>query len=554
LTVIAPLVRAHASWAQAVGALPAKRVVWGLAFAFCIWVLLDVLVLQFTGGISQSSYDAMVRSRVWVADPDPRVLVIDIDEPSLKRMSGEFGRWPWPRDTLATVLDYLERQQPAAIVWDILFSDADRLSPGGDAAFDAAVSRSKHSHFSVARLSAATDANSEISSTALPRLWVGARKAAANPGATSTVAVIPPVLPAIAASRLGYNNGYVDADGVLRRYRFFETLADGSGIQSIAMSVVSDTNPAAYQQALSTPGAAAADAGELIAWRSKPSAYRHIPFADVFAVADGGQPLQALPDFAGKILIVGSTAASLHDIHPTPLAAHQAGVDSLATVLDNTINQRHLRELPRWLDALVAILLCLGLAYWVQKRKIASLSKFTLVLPAGLLVVSYATLNGAPVFVDLRLSAGLALLFLALLRYWNQMRRAHWCAPPRQPLEGWAIWTIRRSSPWLEEPLDHLIDVLEQHSGGCRIVVPDLTLAMFQELRWPELACCAAIAGPLQELQRIQPALALNLQRFGSPDAALVPLASAGNRRNLADAAMHAWANAPHPETRGFPS
>ena len=31
------------------------------------------------------------------------------------RMADEFGRWPWPRDTLATVLDYIERQKPQAV-------------------------------------------------------------------------------------------------------------------------------------------------------------------------------------------------------------------------------------------------------------------------------------------------------------------------------------------------------------------------------------------------------------------------------------------------------
>ena len=106
------LQRVHAAWARWAGALPARRVIWGLALLFCLWVLLDVLVLQFTSGLAPASFDAMVRDRMVVAAPDPRIVVVDIDEPSLKRMAAEFGRWPWPRDTLATVLDYLEQQQP----------------------------------------------------------------------------------------------------------------------------------------------------------------------------------------------------------------------------------------------------------------------------------------------------------------------------------------------------------------------------------------------------------------------------------------------------------
>jgi CHASE2 domain-containing sensor protein len=546
--VIALLQRVHGRWAHAVGALPAKRVVWGLAAVFCLWVLLDVLVLQVTSGMAPASFDAMVRARLLVDAPDPRVLVVDIDESSLKRMSVEFGRWPWPRDTLATVLDYLERQAPAAIVWDVVFSDADRISPGGDAAFDAAVRRSRHSHFSVVRLPGSSDAHSAISSAVLPGLWLPARPGEA--AQTATVAVIPPALAAVAAAPLGFNNGYVDSDGVLRRYRALETLPDGSGIQSIALSALASIRPEAYAQALAERPAATspttgvsggASAGDLIAWRKTARAYRHIPFADVFAAADGGAGAASPVDFAGRIVIIGSTAASLHDIHPTPLAADQAGVDTLATVLDNTIHQRHLRELPRWLHALLAVLLCLGLAWWVQQKKIASLAPFTLVLPAGLLLLSYATLNGLPVFVDLSLSAALALLFLALLRYWSGLRRMHWCAPP-SVLTGLALLPLQSQPPWSELPLDRLIDLLERHSPNCRVLVPDVHLPLLQTLRWPELACSAAVVGSVDDLQRLQDRAAAPLQALADASAPPILLGAVADRQALAHAALHLWA------------
>lgn len=117
--------------ARHLGALPARRVTWGLVGVFSLWALLDVFVFKLSGGLGKASYDAMVRARFFAARADPRIVIIDIDEATLARMAREFGRWPWPRDTLATVLDHVERQQPVAIVWDILFSDADRLSPGG---------------------------------------------------------------------------------------------------------------------------------------------------------------------------------------------------------------------------------------------------------------------------------------------------------------------------------------------------------------------------------------------------------------------------------------
>lgn len=50
---------------------------------------------------------------------DSRIVVIDIDEESLQRI----GRWPWPRVTLAELLQQLQKQQPAIIGLDILFPE-----------------------------------------------------------------------------------------------------------------------------------------------------------------------------------------------------------------------------------------------------------------------------------------------------------------------------------------------------------------------------------------------------------------------------------------------
>jgi CHASE2 domain-containing sensor protein len=510
-----------------------------LVLLFSVWVVLDVFIFKVTGGLAKSSFDAMVRARVYVAAPDPRIVILDIDEASLARMTKEFGRWPWPRDTLATVLDHVEGQVPAAIVWDVLFSDADRISPGGDAAFNEAVRRSTHSHFSVVRLPKINDKLSEVTEADLPSLWVApAQKQASG---SATVALIPPALPAVAASRLGFNNGYVDDDGVLRRYRYLEPLADGSAIQSLPLSVLRALDPPVYDAYLAKFGGSfLGDHDELIAWRREGPAYPHVSFADVFDQADSGKPLASVPSFAGKIVIVGATAPSLHDIHATPLFSMQAGVDSLAAALDNLLNQRHLAELPRWLQALFAVALCVGLAVWGQLKSIGSLAPALLVLPAALLGVSYLSLNGSPMFVDLHLAAGLALLFLALLRYWNTLRRNYWCSAPAfgPPL---AIWPLVRQDAWLEGPLDRLIDAVERYAPDCRVVVCDFNEGGLATPRWPELARFAAVVGPQTVLMAVRSELQPVLQRLATRCDELVLSQACNTREQLADGVLSAW-------------
>ena len=514
------------------GALPARRVTWFLVALFSIWVLLDVLVVQVSGGMARTSYDAMVRARLITAAPDPRIVIVDIDEASLARMGKEFGRWPWPRDTLATVLDHLEKQQPAAIVWDIVFSDADRLSPGGDAAFNAAVARSQHSHFSVVRLPPANDAVSQITRKEVPGLWVGSKSGAAS---TLTVALIAPVLPAVAAARLGYNNGYPDSDGVLRRYRQHERLADGNLIQSMAASVAGRLNPAHKSKPSSSDA--------LIAWRKAPNAYPRINFADVFAQAEGGQPLAGVPSFAGKVVLIGATAPSLHDIHPTPLSPLQPGVESLATAIDNAINMRVLDELPRWLQAALAIALCVGIAIFAQLKSIGALAPALFVLPTALMGLGYLSLNGAPVFLDLHLAAGLALLFLALLRFWDGCRQQYWRATPNLTSDQqMVLWSIKSQAPWVGARLDRLLDTLEQHAPSVRLVLPDIGVAWPGKLRWPEHACQVSLVGPRTELLAAKAAIETNLSEFLTRTSEVTALVAGADRNRLTQASFESWA------------
>ena len=542
--------------ASAIGALPAKRVTWGLVLLFSVWVVLDVLVFRITGGLNRSTYDTMVRYRIHAAAPDPRIVIVDIDEASLARMGKEFGRWPWPRDTLATALDYIEGQEPAAVVWDVVFSDGDRLNPGGDAAFDQAARRSAHSHFSVVRLPAANDMASQITRAVLPRMWyrtpapapVAPAPAAAEPAGSAsapqvTVALIPPALPALAAARLGFNNGYVDRDGVLRRYRYAEQLADGAVLQSIPLSVLDAIDGTAGSALAARASSEFATGGELIAWRQGADAYPRVSFADVFAQAEGARPLAPVPGFAGKLVIIGSTAPSLHDIHPTPLSPMQAGVDALATALDNAVNQRHLAELPRWLQAVVAIALCVAIALWAQLRSVASLAPALFALPATLMAVSYLSLNGAPIFLDLHLAAALALVFLAVLRYWSALRRNYWCAPPPASTEALAVWPWLRHGPWLDDALDRLIDAVEKHAPACRVVVCDASVNWPQTLRWPELARFAAVVGPVSAMAQARAQLEPALLRLARRSAEPIVLEHHPDREILAASVFTAGSN-----------
>jgi adenylate cyclase len=60
-----------------------------------------------------------------VAEKRP-VVIVDIDEESLRKL----GQWPWPRTRVAELIDRLTQHGAAAIGFDVIFAEPDRLSPG----------------------------------------------------------------------------------------------------------------------------------------------------------------------------------------------------------------------------------------------------------------------------------------------------------------------------------------------------------------------------------------------------------------------------------------
>jgi len=69
-------------------------------------------------------FDEFLRLKPRVYEP-VRVRIVDIDDDSLE----QYGQWPWPRTLLAKLVTRLDELGASAVVFDVLFLDADRTTP-----------------------------------------------------------------------------------------------------------------------------------------------------------------------------------------------------------------------------------------------------------------------------------------------------------------------------------------------------------------------------------------------------------------------------------------
>ena len=358
-----------------------------LAGLFSLFALLDALVLQKVVDMRQRSYDLVVKNRIVQPAPDPDIVIVDIDERSLSAMAGEYGRWPWPRQVLGEFVEHVTRQGPKAIVLDVLFSDPDVFNPDSDAYFNEVIAATPDVFFPYLRLPETNDALSELSPGSIPG---AVRTPLAQEQATVAV-VLPHFDAALQAGRLGTFNVEPDVDGVVRRYPVW---LDAYGWQLPSL-------PLRVGQAL---GAAVPKRQSiLLNWRGKPFSYTYASFSDVYEDMLRKERQRAAGEFAGKIVVVGSTAAGLGDIKATSMNRQFPGVEILATAIDNIRHDDFIRvPMSRWPYLLVAlaILWATAIAFYRNVEPDLFARVFGL-SQIGLLVLSYLSINLTNFFFNL---------------------------------------------------------------------------------------------------------------------------------------------------------
>lgn len=376
-----------------------------LAAVFTVIAVLDASTVNYFGGMRQSTFDTMLRLRVNVPKPDSDIIIVDIDEKTLAAMAPDYGRWPWPRQVLAEFLEKVETQKPKAVVFDVLFSDPDIQNPDSDAYFNDAIGAHDNVFLPMLRLDTEHDALSALPAEKVP----GVRATELAVKDAKLAMIIPPFVAAQRAGRLGTHNVYPDSDGVVRNYPV-RLSAQGWQIPSL---------PYAVAQA-EGKGAAAPEA-LLLNWRGKPFTYRYVSFSDVYLDMLKEAPTRAGNEFAGKTIIIGSTAAGLLDVRGTPLDRSFPGVEILATAIDNLRHGDWLRAPEAKLFYLALSLLIIwgtAFAFWRNGAsgkldKLYGLSQFVL------LGFSYATVNLGNVYINLTGPVFIGALYFSVARIYS---------------------------------------------------------------------------------------------------------------------------------------
>jgi adenylate cyclase len=326
------------------------------------------------------------------ARADTNVVIVDVDELSLDLLRHSVGRFPWPRDVWAMVVQYLGAGGAKVVAFDFGFPDPDLPHAAADSAFADAVrsagnvvqTLSFQQQFDTAL--AGRLAQFREDTAALARLGGFAWPVQGLPAAQRFDGVEHPYPLLLDASRaVGAINFTPDAvDGTARRVPLFYGFR-GSAYPALGLAAAAVADAARFRSdsgrwgersiVLGSLTVPLDGGGLLLNWRGpyrdprrRSETYRIYPVAQILhsyeQVRAGKQPEIPLNALKGKIVFVGASGAGLFEARANPFGPADPGVLIHATLADNLLTGDFLRRAAPAanLTAIVAAALLAGIA------------------------------------------------------------------------------------------------------------------------------------------------------------------------------------------------
>lgn len=354
----------------------------GRARAACVVLLLALAALRVLDPapleeLRLRSFDMfqVIEPRTKTARP---VVIVDIDEKSLAR----YGQFPWPRTRIADLVTKLTALKAVVIAFDIAFPEADRTNPAAAADTMAGLDDATRDKLR------ALPSNDRLLAEAVRR----ARVVLGESGTSSAGAELDTSLPLTGLAMLGGDPQpyLVSFPGLLRNLPELESAAAGRGLFTIRnerdgivrrvpmlMQAQGATMPALTFEMLRV--ATGTDTifvksdragirsiavqgfeiptdrnGQLWVHFAKHDPSIYVSAADVL---DGSAPFDR---FAGRLVLIGTSAVGLLDTKTTPIDAVMPGVEIHAQVLESALTKTVLSQPNYAIGAELCVALLLG--------------------------------------------------------------------------------------------------------------------------------------------------------------------------------------------------
>lgn len=321
----------------------------GAAIGVLAWVLICVLYSShLLEPYELKTYDHLCRLKASRSPAPGEVVLVVVDQGSLKAAQQQGVHWPWPRQMYAPIVEFCSLSGARAVVFDIVFTEPSVYGVADDTLLADALKEHGHA-FLPLTLSHETRPDLPWEGTLLERIALPLENQAGPPTSPYTSSEFP--IQILAESCYGLGNVSIPpaSDGIYRSLPLVFPYRD-FWIPSLGMAVfnhLSGNGPVRREKEglRMKEGPVPLDEKDhflLSFYGGAPDFPRFSAFnviQSLLALREDRPPIYPRESFKDKIVFVGFTATGLFDLKPTPIHALTPGTAVHATLVANLLHK-----------------------------------------------------------------------------------------------------------------------------------------------------------------------------------------------------------------------
>ena len=347
-------------------------------FLFCLCIILGIKsadIRNFFTMMEDKTFDIrqslMVREKVKL--PNENIAIVAIDDATYEYILNNYGEWPLPRNVFADVTNFIEKQSPQSVIFDLMFVRSFKTNPNADKELIEVFGKYNNLYTS---MNLDNQDRQLREPPILPdklKVKVINRSPLVDFGEqayTNCRKILDGIIAKTA--NIGMTNVSRSNDGVLRKvppfvmYKgdLYPQLGMVAGLDYLkSTGEFSDRNfivdTASNLRMNDRKIFLDSDGSAILNWYGGNETYEYIPLYKILKVLNGEAPKADLLNFKGKIVYIGTTAASLFDIKTVPVSKNYPGVELQATFINNLIDNNFIRRLDSSFSVQTGVLLAL---------------------------------------------------------------------------------------------------------------------------------------------------------------------------------------------------
>ena len=378
------------------------------------------------------TYDWRIRKAADAASVHKDIVLVEINDESIRAVAKVGGRWPWPRVVLADAIDFLERGSPKAIAVDLHIAEPDiseGIPYGGDrwsgAESDAALIESVTNTPGVIMLADAVHLGVVGGSADHDGSWTSPPYRL-GPSIEERPQLVRPIPGLADAAPIGHNLLHPDRDGPARRMAPFIRIGDryvpslGVAAALVAGGIRPEEVVLEGRTIRVRDRAIPLVAERVPDWNDASKSHDQLTMLINYkapAIVNGARPYTSYeirdllvsqeqlnagvapvvdPSvFKDKVVFVGLTASGLRDVFTTPFGEGvMPGIQLHASMADSILSNQFIRPAPDRARILGTIAVALLIALMATTLPYAAAAAGALAVTGGWLMLSVAVFRG----------------------------------------------------------------------------------------------------------------------------------------------------------------